>query len=251
MAVPAGPRPAGVSDHFTAIFPRYPLSWPACAIGRMVFSSSGSAYPMAAIRYPPIRTITSQICCSNSCSLTASASAWLHALSACSDRLSRRSSLLMEDLSHWIQPGGRSRALQEWIHCADHSPPGNSARHWGQSPKVPHAGIFPVSCKLGEPHLAHSFATVYRGSYRPDPQILMVPHSNVAQFATLELGLESINNRALYRTWCSALGTQDSRLRTQDFFPPAIPAIPKDKSQMHSKCRECAPSAGSSAHRSP
>ena len=47
------PRPAGVSDHFSAIVFRYSQPDPACAIGRTVFSSSSSAYAMNAIWYPP------------------------------------------------------------------------------------------------------------------------------------------------------------------------------------------------------
>src|SRR3974390_3604490 len=50
---------------------------------------------MPAIRYPPTFTMSSQICCSSSCSLPACASAWLHALSRGKARFSRRSSLLI------------------------------------------------------------------------------------------------------------------------------------------------------------
>src|SRR5579862_3072595 len=49
---------------------------------------------MNAIRYPPTLTRMSQICPSNSGSLPARASAWLHPLNVRSARFRRRSSLL-------------------------------------------------------------------------------------------------------------------------------------------------------------
>ena len=102
IAVPEGPRPAGVSDQRRSSFSRYPLSCPAYATGRIVFSSSCSAYAMPDIRYPPTRTMMSQIWFSKSCSLFACASTWLQALSARNARFNRRSSSLISvSRSEW------------------------------------------------------------------------------------------------------------------------------------------------------